>query len=353
MSVTVPCRYSPATAKMPKISVNSAARATCARALPCTAGSCTSPPDWTRPVTPATTSSGPAASSSHGLRTVLSLRNSLRIKCSTVALLGSRRPAAGQPGGGGQLEERRFQGVVGRADLVQRAGEAHLPGADDHHVIDGLGDLAEHVAGHDDGPALVREAAQQAAQPGDAGRVEPVGRLVEQQHLRVPEQRRSQAQALAHAQGEPAHPPPGGRGEIDLSQDLVHPAAGDARGVGDDAQVVPGPAPRMEAGRLEHRADRVARPGEAAVRHTADQCRSGVGPDQAEHDAQRGGLPRAVRPQKAGHLPGRGGEGHPLHRGDPPEDLRQVPDLDLSHPASSAPGIPAAPYEQCFMNSSS
>ena len=79
VSVIVPCRYSPATARMPNISVNSAARPTCASAVLWVAGSCTLPPDWTRPVTPATTSSGPRPAAARGRGRVLSLRNSLRI----------------------------------------------------------------------------------------------------------------------------------------------------------------------------------------------------------------------------------------------------------------------------------
>src|SRR5262249_3443736 len=192
VSVIVPCRYSPATAKMPKMSVNSAARATCASALLCTAGSCTFPPDWIRPVIPATTRSGPAASSSHGPRTVLSLRHSLRIRGSTAGLLGRSRLAGSRGGGAaipaaghwpwrsadglGQLEEGRLQRVAGRADVAECPGEAHLPRADDHHMVGGLGDLAEHVAGDDHGPPVVGEATQQSAEPGDTGRVEPVGR---------------------------------------------------------------------------------------------------------------------------------------------------------------------------------
>ncbi len=77
VSAIEPLRYSPATAMRPKISVSTAASPTCASAWRWTAGSCTLPPDSTSPVTPATTISGPAASSSHGPRTVVTLRNSL------------------------------------------------------------------------------------------------------------------------------------------------------------------------------------------------------------------------------------------------------------------------------------
>src|SRR5258707_782569 len=61
VSVIVPCRYSLATARMPKIRANTAARPTCAIARLWTAGSCRFAPERTRPVTPATTITGPAA----------------------------------------------------------------------------------------------------------------------------------------------------------------------------------------------------------------------------------------------------------------------------------------------------
>src|SRR5215831_3975198 len=167
VSVTVPCRYSPATARMPKMSVNSAARPTWASALLCMAGSCTLAPDCTSPVTPATTRTGPAASNSHGPRIVLSLRNSLRIIGSTVGLLDGKgriglavivssvwrsaraavRFRRRSARGGGQLEKGRFQCAIRAADLAKRTGEAQLSVADDDNVVDRLGDLAEHVAG--------------------------------------------------------------------------------------------------------------------------------------------------------------------------------------------------------------
>src|SRR5215467_10736512 len=360
--VTVPCRYSPATARMPKISVNSAARPTWASALLWMAGSCTLAPDCTSPVTPATTRTGPAPSNSHGPRIVLSLRNSLRIIGSTVGLLDgdesdevggwSSARCGGQPeaavmrcrsaSGGGQLEEGRLQRVVRAADLAQRTGEAQLTLADDDNVVGGLGDLAEHVAGDHDGPALVGQATQQAAQPGDARRVEAVGWFVEQEHPRVAEQRRGQAEALPHAQGELADPPPRGRGEINLLQYLVHPAAGDLRSLGQNAQVVAGPPPRMEAGRFKQRPHGAPGPVKTAVAGASDQRLARVRPDQAEHHAQRGGLPRPVGPQEAGYLPGRCGERHIPDRVDPAEGLRQAPDLHRRRPArpadAAAPG---------------
>ena len=74
----------------------------------------------------------------------------------------------------------------------------------DEHVVDGLLDLRQHVAGHQHGAALGGQAAQEAAQPADALRVEAVGGLVEHEHGRVAEQGRGQAEPLAHAEREAA-----------------------------------------------------------------------------------------------------------------------------------------------------
>ena len=52
--------------------------------------------------------------------------------------------------------------------------------------------------------------AQQPAHPADPGRVEPVGGLVEDQHLRVAEQRGGDRQPLAHAHRVALHAPVGG-----------------------------------------------------------------------------------------------------------------------------------------------
>ena len=130
------------------------------------------------------------------------------------------------------------------AEVVQWAGEPQPTLVDDHHLVDGLSDLAEHVAGDQDGAALVGQVAQQAAQPRHAGRVEPVGRFVEQQHWRVAEQGPGQAEALAHAQRVAAHPPVRGLGQAHLVAHLRHPPVRHAGHLGEDPQVVPGATTR-------------------------------------------------------------------------------------------------------------
>ena len=59
-------------------------------------------------------------------------------------------------------------------------------------------DLGEHVARDEDRLALGREAAHEVAQPAHALRVEPVRGLVEDQQLRVAEQRAREAEPLPH-----------------------------------------------------------------------------------------------------------------------------------------------------------
>ena len=57
---------------------------------------------------------------------------------------------------------------------------------DDHDFVGDLLDLREHVAGDQDRPPLLGERAKEVAEPPDAGRVEPVRRLVEDQELGSP-----------------------------------------------------------------------------------------------------------------------------------------------------------------------
>ena len=78
-------------------------------------------------------------------------------------------------------------------------------------------------------PPLVGVVAEQVPHPADAGRVEPVGRLVEDQHRRVADQGGGDAEALAHPERVVAHPPVGlGLGEADQVEHLVDPAGRDS-----------------------------------------------------------------------------------------------------------------------------
>ena len=96
----------------------------------------------------------------------------------------------------------------------------------------------------------------------------------------------------------PSEKPPTRRrataGQGDVGEHLVDAIVGQAGGGGEDAQVLAGPAPGMEAGRLEHGADVTDRLVEVAVGLTVDGRRAGRRGDQPEQHPQRRGLPGAV-----------------------------------------------------------
>src|SRR5438105_2710388 len=84
--------------------------------------------------------------------------------------------------------------------------QAHEPPVvDDRDAGADLLHLAQHVAGDEDGLALGGQVAQEVAHLDDAGGVQPVGGLVEDQKLRIVEQSDPQAQALLHSHRVHAH----------------------------------------------------------------------------------------------------------------------------------------------------
>ena len=148
------------------------------------------------------------------------------------------------------------------------------------------------------------ELAQEAAHPLDALGVEAVGRLVEHEHPGIAEQGIGEAEPLPHAEREAADLAARGVGEPDEAEHLVDAGPRDAGGLRVHGEVVGRRATRVEAGCLEHGADRLQRPGELGVGHAADRRRARGGADESEQDPQGGGLAGAVRAEEAGHLSG-------------------------------------------------
>ena len=138
----------------------------------------------------------------------------------TVRAVGAQD--VGEPGGLGAADEHGAGAVGARAQLLHRALADQAAGADDDHAVDGLLDLRQQVAGDEDRAALVvRQVAEEAAQPLDALGVQAVGRLVEDEDGGVAEQGGGQCQPLPHAEGVAAGPPVAGVGQPDLGEDLV------------------------------------------------------------------------------------------------------------------------------------
>ena len=128
-----------------------------------------------------------------------------------ASVLAGRHGAArrgdqlGQPGRVRRAHPDRLVGAAG--DHVLGGGlDDQLAPADHDQVVGGDRHLVHQVAGYQDGPALGGQLLHQVPDPQHALGVQPVHRLVQQQHLRVAEQGRGDAEPLAHAEGEAARP---------------------------------------------------------------------------------------------------------------------------------------------------
>src|SRR4051812_20120739 len=80
------------------------------------------------------------------------------------------------------------------------------PAADDRHPVAELLDLGEEVAREENRDPLFREPPHHVAHVAHAGRIEAGGGLVEQQEPRFADQRRGEAEPLAHAVRVAAYP---------------------------------------------------------------------------------------------------------------------------------------------------
>ena len=160
-------------------------------------------------------------------------------------------------------------------------------------------DLREQVAGQQHRAATVGEHAQELTHPLDPAGVEPVERLVEDEHLRLTDQRGSEVEPLAHAQREASRPAMSGLGQPYLRQHVVDPVLAHPGLGGDDAQVVACAPVRVEA-LVEHGTHDSQRVRQVAVAQTADEGGAGVRFGEPEQHPHRGGLPRAVCSQEGG-----------------------------------------------------
>jgi hypothetical protein len=186
-------------------------------------------------------------------------------------------------------------------DELPHAGVGDQPApADDDQVLRGQGHLVHQVRGDEHGPALGGQVPEQRPDPADALGVEAVDRLVEDHRVGVAEQRRGDAEPLAHAEGEAAGPPAGHLAQAHRVDHLVHPGAADAAGLGDRQQVVVGAAARVDRAGIQQRADLAERRRVPAVRLAVDGHRPACRRVQPEDHPHGGRLAGAVRPEEAG-----------------------------------------------------
>ncbi len=263
----------------------------------------------------------------------------------------------GQPGRVRRPDQDTLPGIAA-GELRDRAVGEQPPAAYDDQVVGGYRHLVHQVAGDQYRPALGREHLHQCPDPQHALGIQPVDRLVKQQRPRVAEQRGGDAEALPHAEREPADPPAGHAAKPGQRDDLVHPRGRQAMRLRQAAQVVARAAAGMDGLCLEQRADGAQRDPEVTVGQAADPRLPAVGPVEPEQQPHGGGLPRAVRPEKAGNLPRLHGKRQIVDGQPRTVPLAEMTRLDhdspqsgpeiamsLTHPAGTGPGSAAFLFE--------
>ncbi len=223
---------------------------------------------------------------------------------------------------------------VGRNEVLHAHVGEELSAPDHDQVLGGQRHLAHQVRRDEDGPPLGGQRLHQVAHPQDALGVQTVDGLVEQQHLRVTEERGRDPEPLAHTEREPLGAPLGDVLEPDDPQHLVDPPRRDPGELGQREQVVAGAAPAVHGLGVEQRADLPRRVGQAAEGVSPDRDVPGRGPVQPEDHAHGRRLPGAVGPQEAGDGPRPHLEGKVVHGRLGAVALRQADCLDHS-PAPS------------------
>ena len=221
----------------------------------------------------------------------------------------------------GALERVEVRCADDGAGGVQELGLGALgddPAVADHHDVVGDDlDLVQQVGGQQDGAAAVGVAAEQVAHPADAGRVQAVGGLVEDQHLGVADQGGGDAEPLAHPQRVVADPSGRlGGGEADDLQHLLHAVAGKAHVLLGDGEDLAAGATGVLGGGVEEHADLESRVGQVDVVASGDGDGAGRGSGETDHDPHRGRLPGPVGSQESGHATRLGGEADVVDRGE-------------------------------------
>ena len=158
--------------------------------------------------------------------------------------------------------------------------------------------------------------------------VEAVDRFVEDQGVRVAEERGGDTEPLSHAQGEPADPLVGDPVQAGHVDDLTHPTGGDPVRGGHRPQVLVGTATGVHRLGVQQDTDLPQRCGVGGVRLAVDGDRTGrraVEPDDHPH---RGRLPRPVGAQESCDRPRHHRERHAVHGGLVSIALGEVASLD-------------------------
>ena len=198
------------------------------------------------------------------------------------------------------------------------------------------------IVGHDHGRLVqtVQEPLDLPAHLLADDDVEAAQGFVEEETLRVADDRAPHGDALLLALREPAGDPAERMGEVEKAGDLAHPAVdfllGDALGVEREGQVLGYRQARVERVELEHHRDVSIARREVVDPRTGDEDLARRRFLEAGNHAQRRGLAAARRTQQAHHLAGFDVEVDVVDRGERAEVLAQVAQLDIGHGRATA-----------------
>ena len=189
--------------------------------------------------------------------------------------------------------------------------------------------LLHVVRGEDDRGAALRQVGDDPVQVARGARIQSARRLVEEEHLRVVEQRPREQQPLAHAGGERLGPAALRVGQADALENLLGARARQAVELAEQLEVLHRREALVQRGVLGDQVDLGANAFELAREVVAEHLRlAGRRPRAAGEDAQRRRLAGAVVTEQAEDLTGLRIEGDAVKRLDAAVVLGEVGDAD-------------------------
>src|SRR5215204_7060784 len=187
------------------------------------------------------------------------------------------------------------------------------------------------MTGDQDRPTGVRPRAEEFPQPMYARWVQAIGGLIQNKNPGIAEQRACQHQPLTHAKRKAANPAACRISKIHLLKHLIDSTRRDPIWVSEDAQMVAGRPPRMEAGGFKSGADRERRPIQPLVWAPVHKPGASSRMHQPEKHPERCGLASPVRAYESGYRSVHHIETEIIHGCDVPESLGQSANRDGGH----------------------
>ena len=157
------------------------------------------------------------------------------------------------------------------------------------------------MARNEDCASLAREPLQEVPHPTNAVGIEPVHRLIEEEHLGITEERCGDAEPLPHAERVLAGSLSGDRGEAHRVENLVDSAQRDAVRLGEHAKVGAGTAARVDRLCFQKGADLVQRPRKVVIVTSVHGDVAGVRRVETHDHPHRRRLAGSVRAEEPRH----------------------------------------------------